>query len=683
MNSIGKGTKNTTDIIASSDKVNGKSHVSALVDENMNKADYSPTAEGSTSKADYETMNKDGTTNTTVRNFGNFVGGDMPIFRQHGGLIQSITIEGTIILILAVLLYLTIAQLFHAWLRPDSSTPQGASVQEVVDEDEYDKDPAELHLTLTMYSELLVTFMYKQGKGGTRRALMLSSVSFMALGCAAAQVLSSYAVYRNIKDSRLSSTSQPVEIAIWMLSQTGDVMPKSIYTKICGDFEEYEIKPVNGALGAPGSRVSFPSGTGFMDGVFFFGKLPMWTWDANRMNDDRSILDDTRYVMEEGFLGWNQGYALLFLVIVFFWCCATTVYFRNTIRLCLMIIGIPTSSDLDNESIEADTSSKDQKKNFHVVHMSCSAKILGFGICIFQFVVASVVSILGIYLLVVTSTRLELILNSLALVFILDLDIILYQGVISWANQKFLEDLAAVRYKSPIPERYRKVHRIIFPPIMIIFCLAIAFLARYLQISIFSNLFNNTATLCLVGGPSNYQSSHFAPATGMCESLLGLTCSLPSESGLPQKIIADKGSCVITDFDNEWAKDISKVSVSSDWPGALFERVDRSSVWDFKWRAEAAVTKKFKYQRSSPVALMRRICFSMYQTGSTTEQVKVDESSGEQGWKAPFRCRKDLFPPSFMNDMAYTENPWGDHLLGVNILGQEEWLGKALALCAT
>merc|ERR1739848_423172 len=101
-----------------------------------------------------------------------------------------------------------------------------------------------------------------------------------------------------------------------------------------------------------------------------------------------------------------------------------------------------------------------------------------------------------------TTAKIELILNALALVFILELDKVVYQAMIVFSQQLMLENIGPIRYRSRIPTTYLRYHRILFPPAAFALCFGAAIFLRAMQIHEFTKLFNSASGVCLLGGAS-------------------------------------------------------------------------------------------------------------------------------------------------------------------------------------
>eukprot|EP00746_Dinoflagellata_sp_MGD_P045009 gnl/MRDRNA2_/MRDRNA2_210252_c0_seq1.p1 gnl/MRDRNA2_/MRDRNA2_210252_c0~~gnl/MRDRNA2_/MRDRNA2_210252_c0_seq1.p1 ORF type:complete len:332 (-),score=43.47 gnl/MRDRNA2_/MRDRNA2_210252_c0_seq1:94-1011(-) len=304
--------------------------------------------------------------------------------------------------------------------------------------------------------------------------------------------------------------------------------------------------------------------------------------------------------------------------------------------------------------------------------MAPPAKLLGFLIVFLQAAVAVVVGFVGLKFLGVTTTKVDLLLNALALTFVLELDQILFQAIITKSSQSMVDKLETVTYTSVLPDLYLSKHKLAFPVMMMIVCAASALAARQAQLDEFRELFSVTATLCLLGGPSK-SPTQFAPVPGMCESLLAVTCTPPT---------APLQNCVITDFEVGWAKNIKVPSTESVWPGDIFSKHSvNSSPWTWTVSDDPRIIQKFGH-RWVPLAtqVMIRACAAMYHPGPTQNLV-VDGDTNEEGLAAPFFCDKasSNFLNTILNNLAYIS--WRVNTSHLNLLGMDEELGQGLGRC--
>jgi len=304
----------------------------------------------------------------------------------------------------------------------------------------------------------------------------------------------------------------------------------------------------------------------------------------------------------------------------------------------------------------------------------------------------------GINFLMHTTSKVDLLLNSLGLAFILELDDIIFSAIIAKTQQHFVSNLEPIKYVSRVPERYLKVHRFTFPPLAIALCLVVTLSSRSVQLNEFGTLFNLSSSLCLFGGPSqpSVTQPHFAPMPGFCESLLSLTCAA-SPLQLPN---STAGSCVITDFDVPWPKNVAVASNVSIWPADLFQKSSSGSPWEYKWSEDPKVVEKFSLHslhRPATLDILRRACASMYEPAQTKNDERLLKGARPKGGKKEggvpgheagdaeddktsstrFSCRLD----SGLGEKYFNNLEWTSSLPVLDLLGKNEEVGEWLSNC--
>merc|ERR1719386_631022 len=117
-----------------------------------------------------------------------------------------------------------------------------------------------------------------------------------------------------------------------------------------------------------------------------------------------------------------------------------------------------------------------------------------------QTAIAVFLAAVGIKFLTFTTGKVDLVLNSLGLTFILELDQVVFAAIIAKSHQSFVSNLQPVEYVSRLPKRYLNVHRFTFPAFAIVLCMLASLVTRHYQLEQFGSLFNTVSTLCLFGG---------------------------------------------------------------------------------------------------------------------------------------------------------------------------------------
>lgn len=386
-------------------------------------------------------------------------------------------------------------------------------------------------------------------------------------------------------------------------------------------------------------------------------------------------------------------YGILFFLMVFIFLCAVMVELRSFCRMALMLAALPAHDENGPGQANGLQMVKDpdsNEKTWRMSHMSEGVKALAWFLCAFELVITCAIAYVGVVLLIDTTTKLDLILNGLALTFLLDLDKVLYAAMIPQKQQQMIDDLMPIKYQSLLPRVYLRNHRALFPFVAFVVCYGLTLIARAVQINEFELLFNASASVCLFAGPPppGHEEEYYAPVPGFCESLTGATCQ-DSTSVFG----SGKGQCVITDFDAHWAKNVASVSTESVWVGDAMKEVG-SSLWDWTWDTSHANWPNRKYDLTNKAyafftedssTILRKACFAMYDPqGASTHDVVVDGGTDEKAIAAPFYCnmQKSGLKSSTFNELSYTGSGTRARLVfEFKLHEQIPWVGRALANC--
>eukprot|EP00747_Dinoflagellata_sp_TGD_P102115 gnl/TRDRNA2_/TRDRNA2_168560_c2_seq1.p1 gnl/TRDRNA2_/TRDRNA2_168560_c2~~gnl/TRDRNA2_/TRDRNA2_168560_c2_seq1.p1 ORF type:complete len:525 (+),score=69.61 gnl/TRDRNA2_/TRDRNA2_168560_c2_seq1:60-1634(+) len=439
----------------------------------------------------------------------------------------------------------------------------GSDVESVVEsvathgleEDEY----AEFAMDVDVYNVVLLSYLHREKEDeALKRFNMLIWPLFLAVVAVVVQFVMSWTVVVYVKtDMRTYLNMQPDRVlfnyAVLNKPLNGDQAGD-----MCGDYPVVEVKDP-----LPGANLTLPGGIGQMEGTkIFWSKLPAWRWDAQWLGADKSLLDTIRYVGSEKFVAFHQGYAILFMIAVLLWLCSIGIELRAITRMAFMLYGIPSHSEHEWPVTDED--------GWHMNHLPSDAKAVGAVIVVTRLFLAVLVGYSGVYFLSLTNDLVDIILNSLALEFILMLDTVLAETVLSKPQIQFVEELQPVRYEAVLPNRIRTVLRYYFPLFGVGILCVITFFVRMRQVEVYSQRADNVAAICLFLGPSP-KSDELVPSTGLCESIMKLTC-VQNDTIMENPLYVGGSPCVITDFDLPWAIDIDEASPISVWPDTLYTK---------------------------------------------------------------------------------------------------------------
>jgi len=166
-----------------------------------------------------------------------------------------------------------------------------------------------------------------------------------------------------------------------------------------------------------------------------------------------------------------------------------------------------------------------------------------------------------------TPTNIELILNALALTFILELDRITFKAAISRSRQNLISQMKKLRWHDPtsFSRRFMRCSKISMMLIVLGASGCITIIMRKIQHDAFMDMFTLAASICLFQGPTPGYWTQFRatfPAPGLCETVLGLRCEAPvvGEEGVP---------CV-----ENWDQKLCKFYVSTDSIFSTWSAID-------------------------------------------------------------------------------------------------------------
>merc|ERR1719174_2940392 len=121
------------------------------------------------------------------------------------------------------------------------------------------------------------------------------------------QLYGSWAVLGHVSNNMTRGFWGPVNEKLWLLAKTGNTLPKNLYEPLCGEYEEYDFDTPSIA-----AKVPFPAPEGPAQGIenlYFYAKMPEWTWSTKDLLEDRSVLDTARFIIDEGLFGTpKHGY---------------------------------------------------------------------------------------------------------------------------------------------------------------------------------------------------------------------------------------------------------------------------------------------------------------------------------------------------------------------------------------
>jgi len=555
-------------------------------------------------------------------------------------------------------------------------------------------ETAHFKLDSDIYNEMLVSYLHTCKKDDdpelskhARRRHKLSIMGWpivLSIVCALLQTMMSLLVLQYVRTQAMPLLSTGVNLALHELAHSRkSEITEEVAEKICGRFNGVMVDASDEA-----AKIPYPEGDPMEGSKYFWTKLPTWRWDTKWLGvDDESTLDTLRFVTSESFFAFEQGYAILFWLTNFLWLCSIFVELRGLIRFVLMIYGFPEDSDFKNAI--------DRKEHHYILrHLPHRGKVMGVFIVVVRVALASLLGFAGWEFLRYTSKEVDLILNSLALIFIFELDGTFFKTMLSHQQQMSIDNLKPIKYKAVFPTGMSKMMRHIQPCVCFLLLVSGTWYARKLQLEKYITAMENAAMICLFAGPSA-ASNAMAPVPGVCESLLKLSCATEAN-------LSHASPCVVTSYQVPWALDEDAAQTQAGYLNAAFdypEGVSADNVFALtlqhdnavagKFRLVDGVEERFRDAKVEPPArwmeqAMQRACLGMFHYGEASRTVHWE---GKDRLVAPFYCPKDQLWPYF-KDFHYV---WHRSLLiktwmdvtpsHMPLYSWDSKLGQALAGC--
>jgi hypothetical protein len=463
------------------------------------------------------------------------------------------------------------------------------------------------------------------------------------------QVLMAWTVYLHIKNDMIKSNIRPMQTAYEMIVGSNITVPLGTATALCGEWEDQEMQD-DIALG-PLRTMNMPDGTVFAPNadysLFYNLKQPTRSWDYGKLGSDRSVMDDLMYVISEG-VSINpftpSGYSLLFILTLMIFLFSVFVELRHISRALSMVHHLP-SPNPDGKTITLDSDGK-----ISIIAFTPGARAQGAFIMSCRLFSTIVVMLLGVDFLFHTTVKMDLIMNGLALMFIMELDEIVFQATTPNKRKKQIAEMEPIQF--PWPDgwkgKFARISSVALPVLTYPLVIGLALVIRFAQVIKFQKYFRIASAICLFAGPTPGGRRHrletVGPVAGFCDSLLGITCA-PSVT--PAQAAQQHGYCVVTD---QTTLKRPTIQMYLDDPTLYAYRYDQNGKmksWITWGEANPALFKTHHWMNGPYQELLRKNCLQMYQN-VPPDDLEVDDDVGETMDGAPFACaRAEIFPAVF------------------------------------
>lgn len=499
-----------------------------------------------------------------------------------------------------------------------------------------------------LYTMAFVSFCELPTKHPKARAPMkVWSICLMFL-VAAIQVLMIWTVYLHVKNDLIESKNRPLQTAYEMIVGSNITVPLHTVEDLCGQWEDQEMQD-DIAFG-PLRTIKMPDGTVYGPNadysLFYNIKQPTRSWDYGRYTSERSVLDDVLFVISEG-VSLNpftpSGYSVLFIMMLAMLFFSIFVEFRKIYHWFCMLAYVPRKTT-DGTTFQAGQNS------LAIVALSREAVAAGIFATLCRLAGSFGVAALGTVFLFYTTLKIDLIMNGLALLFILELDKAIYLATVPHPKQELINSIEPVQYGQPggLLGSCSRIGEWAVPVFVFPLNFALAMLMRSYQVDVFKHYFRMTSAICLFAGPTpggiDFRLDLMGPVAGFCDSLLGTTCAPGVE---PAEAAETHGYCVITD---QTTMSEPTVQFYLDDPKVFANRYTSDGAersWVEWGEADPSLYSSKLWMDGPYQNILRKNCLQMYQKEPPND-LEVDDDSGETMDGAPFWCgHDDLFDAVF------------------------------------
>lgn len=459
------------------------------------------------------------------------------------------------------------------------------------------------------------------------------------------QLLMAWATFNYVRNNMILSLRNPLLTAYEMFVGSNQTLTTGLVEAICG---QYDDQSMAAGMNGPLNHISMPDGSVYRpndeQAMFYHMKSPFRTFNYGKLGiDDRSVLDNTLYVIHEGLtvnpLGNGAGYSCLFILMMAIWLFAVCIEYRTIFHNATVLIHFK-----NDPSAEHNFEVNEEENKFKLAKMTAKAKAVLIINIFTRFLVTTALLITGSFLILYTTNKMDLILNALAILFIIEIDQILYFATVSGAHQSYIENIEPLEIYLPENSLSWKVWEKssqFMPLLPFVMNFGAAAFLRLWQLNIFKVYFNMAAAMCLFAGPipgDMHDLSTMAPAAGFCDSLLGIRCA-PDVS--PASTLEAHGPCVITD---QGVGNVGTAFFYLDDPNLFEGRLSKEGgslkSWSSWGEGNSVLYEKGIWNFGPYQDIMRKNCLQMYQTTGVLQDRLVDEDEGTHMRGAPFWCTR-------------------------------------------
>jgi len=449
------------------------------------------------------------------------------------------------------------------------------------------------------------------------------------------------------------------------LFTTGGATLSQAHSKdLCGTFNHIGLHQLAGV-----NTIGMTDGTTFQGTpdfpMFHSYKMPSGRWTFHSIGGDESYIDKQLRIVHDVSVKDNLGnlsnfrveYGVL-LVIMVGWLWYHVLYeIQKILKFSFVLThfwgkGLVKGSH-DTTDWDPDTG------EITIVGLTYNAFAVGCLSATLRITVVIMMLIWGTSLLASSSNKLSLVLNSLAIGIVFELDVIIAYAVIDHNTMQRIENIKPVTVTALRETlHYSYYMDLLFSIAMFIAVLGGALMVRHAQVNEHIHQLHNAAALCLFAGPTPEALPNvMAPVPGFCESLLSLTCA-PNVSGAGNSS-SQHGPCLVTDMNVFHDKSMMLYADTDIFEGMHDKNGKRRSMAD--WGPPAAKLRD-TWTDDQHLNLFRRVCTQLYDPSSNVDKRIVDQGLSLTMYSAPFYCpREELFDAVF-GDVKHDFNHWASTL---------------------
>jgi hypothetical protein len=412
---------------------------------------------------------------------------------------------------------------------------------------------------------------------------------------------------------------------------------------LCGGFNHIGLHTMAGVNELAMPDGTLYQGTRYMP-MFHSYKLPSGSWSFQSIGSDESYIDKLLRVVHDVnwrntvwyFSNFRVEYGVL-LVIMVGWLWFHVLYeFRKIFKFMHLLYHFKQRGFTRDH--EKTTLLDKRTEEIEISQLTFNAFAVGCLSCAMRITVAAMMLVWGTSLLTASSNKLSLVLNSIAIGVVFELDVIIAYAVLDDITMQRIEGIKPISVHTMRHWfHYRYACDLLVSVVLFLLVFCGAMLVRKAQVDSHVHELHHVAALCLFAGPTpQAQTDIMAPVPGFCESLLSFTCA-PNVNGKG----SHHGPCLITDQEIFAQNHDLKLYPDEDIFGGMYGQNGRLRSMD-KWGEPAPqLIRTRTWEDDQHLNFFRKVCMSMYHPEGSLDKRLLDSNMGSTLYSAPFYCPRD------------------------------------------